>query len=111
MKIAGYGYLDGVIEKAELCLCAPIYPTNLISWSLKTSPPGCSAARSALPKITCQERRTNESMLTKKIKEYFKDKTEVVAVYLFGSHADGKDIHPVILNFASEQLVKQIFLK
>jgi uncharacterized protein len=29
--------------------------------------------------------------LTDKIKEYFKDKDEVVAVYLFGSHARGKE--------------------
>jgi len=83
------------------------------------------------------------------LKSYFKQKPEVVAVYLFGSHAKGdehrtsdidigiliteklrtgasekrigymvelarllkKDIHPVILNSASEALIRQIFLK
>jgi len=81
--------------------------------------------------------------------EYFKSKKEVIAIYLFGSYAVGKqrhmsdidigilmsrtghdftgrkineyivelsrilrkDIHPVILNFASEELLKQIFKK
>jgi hypothetical protein len=84
-----------------------------------------------------------------KISDYFKNKDEVVAVYLFGSYASGKnrtfsdidigillnridpeygnqqkmryltelsriirkDVHPVILNFASEVLMKQIFSK
>lgn len=83
------------------------------------------------------------------IKEYFEDKKDVVAVYLFGSQATGKagdrsdvdigivadgknpepiiekrlifiselsrimrkDVHPVILNFASKQLIRQIFEK
>ena len=83
------------------------------------------------------------------IKSYFEKKTEIVAVYLFGSFARGnehrksdidigvlikenlrtgasekrigymaelatllkKDIHPVILNSASEALVRQVFLK
>jgi predicted nucleotidyltransferase len=81
--------------------------------------------------------------------DYFKNKEEVIAVYLFGSYAEGKerylsdidigilmdskdrdfvtrrrndymvelgrilrkDIHPVILNSASEELLKQIFSK
>ena len=84
-----------------------------------------------------------------KIINYFKNKEEVIAVYLFGSYAEGKerylsdidigilmdskdrdfvtrrrndymvelgrilrkDIHPVILNSASEELLKQIFSK
>lgn len=88
-------------------------------------------------------------MLENKLKEYFADKEEVIAVYLFGSYAEGKmypqsdidigilfdetsrhhmnkkrntymkelsrilrkDIHPTILNSASEGLMKQIFLK
>jgi predicted nucleotidyltransferase len=83
------------------------------------------------------------------IREYFEDKKDVVAVYLFGSQATGKagnqsdvdigivadgknpepmiekrlifiselsrilrkDVHPVILNFASKQLIRQIFEK
>ncbi|MGD8763855.1 MAG: nucleotidyltransferase domain-containing protein [Desulfobacteraceae bacterium] len=83
------------------------------------------------------------------IKSYFEQKPDVVAVYLFGSYAEGrqrhksdidigillqgsertgavdkridymvelsrllkKDIHPVILNSASEALIRQIFLK
>jgi predicted nucleotidyltransferase len=83
------------------------------------------------------------------IKSYFEQKPDVVAVYLFGSYAKGrqrrtsdidigillqssdrtgaldkridymvelsrllkKDIHPVILNLASEALIRQIFLK
>ena len=83
------------------------------------------------------------------IVQYFEDKKDVVAVYLFGSYAvrkaryqsdidigivfDGKnpelimekmltyllelsrdlrkDVHPVIMNFASELLMKQIFEK
>ena len=83
------------------------------------------------------------------IKSYFEQKPDVVAVYLFGSYAKGKqrrtsdidlgillrgsgkagtldkridyivelsrllkrDIHPVVLNSASEALVRQIFLK
>jgi predicted nucleotidyltransferase len=83
------------------------------------------------------------------IKSYFKQKPEIVAVYLFGSYAKGKerrtsdvdlgillrvadrtsvldkrieymvelskllkkDIHPIILNSASEALIRQIFLK
>ena len=88
-------------------------------------------------------------LMLEKIKQYFKDKNNVIAVYLFGSYAQDqhhhgsdvdigilfkndailnykkkrnrymidlsrilrKDIHPVILNLASEELVKQIFLK
>ena len=88
-------------------------------------------------------------MLIEKISRYFKDKEEVIAVYLFGSYADGKerpfsdidigilldrsdrffvkkkrndylkelsrilrkDIHLVVLNSASEELMRQIFLK
>lgn len=84
-----------------------------------------------------------------KLSNYFKDRNEVVAVYLFGSHAEGrqrdssdidvgilinrndrysaaemrdiymtnlsgilrKDVHPVIMNEASEMLLKQIFSK
>ncbi len=87
--------------------------------------------------------------LKEKIIAYFESKEEVIAVYLFGSYAEGKerylsdidigilmdskdrdfvtrrrndymvelarilrkDIHPVILNSASEELLKQIFSK
>lgn len=87
--------------------------------------------------------------LEEKIKSYFENKKEVIAVYLFGSYAVGKeqpfsdvdvgilfdemdkdlsfkrrseylidlgrllrkDIHPVILNSASEELLRQIFSK
>lgn len=87
--------------------------------------------------------------LVEKIERYFGTRSEVVAVYLFGSRAldggrhgsdvdlgivlDGdrleqaaalvdecivalgrllrRDIHPVILNFASEELLRQIFQK
>lgn len=87
--------------------------------------------------------------LEEKIKRYFKTKKEIIAVYLFGSHAVGKeqpfsdvdigllfdemdkdlsfrrrndylvelgrllrkDIHPVILNSANEEVLRQIFLK
>ena len=87
--------------------------------------------------------------LKEKIIAYFETKEEVIAVYLFGSYAEGKerylsdidigilmdskgrdfitrrrndymvelarilrkDIHPVILNSASEELLKQIFSK
>jgi len=87
--------------------------------------------------------------LKEKIINYFKNKEEIIAVYLFGSYAEGKerylsdidigilmdskdrdfvtrqrndymvelarmlrkDIHPVILNSASEELLKQIFSK
>ena len=87
--------------------------------------------------------------LEEKIKSYFENKKEVIAVYLFGSHATRKDrpfsdvdvgilfneidravlagkrneyfvelgrllrkdIHPVILNSASEELLRQIFSK
>ena len=87
--------------------------------------------------------------LEAKIKSYFENKAEVIAVYLFGSYAIGqeqafsdvdlgilfdemdkdlsfkrrtdylielgrllrKDIHPVILNSASEELLRQIFSK
>ena len=89
------------------------------------------------------------SKLEENIGVYFRDKKEVIAVYLFGSHAQGKehplsdidvgilldkndrdflkekrkdytielgrvlrkDIHPVILNLAGEELLKQIFSK
>ena len=88
-------------------------------------------------------------VMERHIIQYFKDKKDVVAVYLFGSYAAGKegyqsdidigivfdgkdpelmmekrltymlelsrdirkDVHPVILNFASELLMKQIFEK
>ena len=87
--------------------------------------------------------------LSKTISDYFKNKDEVIAVYLFGSYASEnnrpfsdidigillnlvdqkfanqqkirymtelsrilrKDIHPVILNSASEVLMKQIYSK
>lgn len=87
--------------------------------------------------------------LTNKLKAYFKDQSEVIAVYLFGSQVTGekdrssdvdlgvlidthdrmievekrtrymidlatilkKEIHPVILNSAGEELMRQIFLK
>jgi len=83
------------------------------------------------------------------IEVYFKDRLEVIAVYLYGSYASGKersfsdldigflldrtnidaaekkkyeymvdlsrllrkDVHPVILNFAGEELAKQILTK
>jgi predicted nucleotidyltransferase len=81
--------------------------------------------------------------LEEKIRTYFKNKKEIIAIYLFGSYAAckerhlsdidigilldrdepdldkdiltdwmlRKDIHPVILNSASEELLRQIFLK
>ena len=87
--------------------------------------------------------------LEEKIRVYFRNKREVIAVYVFGSHAKGKerhlsdidigilldrnnrdffkerrndyivelgrimrkDIDPVMLNSASEELLRQIFLK
>jgi predicted nucleotidyltransferase len=87
--------------------------------------------------------------LINKLKAYFEDKSEVIAVYLFGSQATDKndcssdvdigilidindratekekrnqymaelahilkkEIHPVILNSAAEELMRQIFLK
>jgi predicted nucleotidyltransferase len=87
--------------------------------------------------------------LTTRLKLYFKDKPEVIAVYLFGSQATGKkkrssdvdvgilldtkdrptqiekrnqymvdladilrkEIHPIILNSAGEELMRQIFAK
>ena len=87
--------------------------------------------------------------LTTRLKQYFKDKPEVIAVYLFGSQATGKkkrssdvdvgillntkdrateiekrnqymvdladilrkEIHPIILNSAGEELIRQIFTK
>ena len=87
--------------------------------------------------------------LIKRLEAYFKDKSEVIAVYLFGSQAVNKtgpssdvdigilldthdrntetekknqylaelanilkkEIHPVILNSAGEELMRQIFLK
>ncbi len=90
-------------------------------------------------------------LFKEKIKNYFKSKKGIIAVYLFGSHAKGKeyhlsdidigilldrnhqkyqedkktiitdsivelgrilkkDIHPVILNSAGEELLRQIFL-
>lgn len=89
------------------------------------------------------------SKLEENIRVYFRDKKEVIAIYLFGSHAKGKarplsdidvgilldkndrnflkqrrkdytielgralrkDIHPMILNLAGEELLKQIFSK
>ena len=85
--------------------------------------------------------------LMHKIADYFADKKDIVAVYLFGSHAEGKerpmsdidigilfdvgsesplrdkknrfmaelsrilrkDIHAVVMNYAGEELLKQIF--
>ena len=90
-----------------------------------------------------------EDKLINKLKAYFEDKSEVTAVYLFGSQATGKtdrssdvdigilfdtsdlageidkrnqymadlanilrkEIHPVVLNSAGEELMRQIFLK
>ena len=87
--------------------------------------------------------------MIQKIASYFEDRTEVAAVYLFGSHAGvsagnlsdvdiavllvkydedlanhrrfkyitdlakivRKDIHPVIMNMAGEELLRQIFSK
>lgn len=89
------------------------------------------------------------SELEEKIAGYFEEKEEVIAVYLFGSYAEGKErdssdidigilldedsldfpkerrkayivglgrstrknIDPVILNSASEELLRQVFLK
>ena len=86
-------------------------------------------------------------LFKKKIENYFKNKKDIIAVYLFGSYAKGKeshssdidigilldrnhrecdktiidryivelgrilkkDIHPVILNSASEELLRQVF--
>lgn len=86
--------------------------------------------------------------IERQMKAYFENREEVVAVYLFGSYAEGKerplsdvdigilldtkyldnsyemrdlymvqlarglrvDIHPVLLNSASEALLKQVFL-
>ena len=88
-------------------------------------------------------------MFEKKAANYFKNKEDIVAVYLFGSHATGKvrpnsdidlailfdsrdrafinrrwdnylidisrllrkDVHLITLNFASEELLRQIFNK
>lgn len=93
--------------------------------------------------------KVNKQKLEEKITAYFKNKKEVVAVYLFGSYAEGKDrdlsdidigilldrnnrelfnerkndyiielgrlirkdIDPVILNSASEELLRQVFSK
>jgi hypothetical protein len=90
-----------------------------------------------------------KNKLIEKLTAYFKTKPGIVAVYLFGSYAKGKehgtsdidigllfdtmnpvlakqktdtmmidlsrifrkDIHPVILNFTGEELLRQIFLK
>ena len=87
--------------------------------------------------------------LIEKLTTYFNTKSEIIAVYLFGSYAKGKehhssdidigllfdardpvllkkevdtvmldlsrilrkDIHPVILNLAGEELLRQVFLK
>ena len=87
--------------------------------------------------------------LIEKLSAYFNTKSEIIAVYLFGSYAKGKehhssdidiglffdtrdpallkkkadtfmldlsrilrkDIHPVILNLAGEELLRQVFLK
>lgn len=87
--------------------------------------------------------------LIEKLTAYFNTKSEIIAVYLFGSYAKGKehhssdvdigllfdtrdplllnkkvdtvmldlsrilrkDIHPVILNLAGEELLRQVFLK
>jgi predicted nucleotidyltransferase len=87
--------------------------------------------------------------LTKKLRAYFEDRAEVIAVYLFGSQAKDntdrsgdvdigilldtndrinetekrnqylvdlanilrKEIHPIILNSAGEELMRQIFAK
>lgn len=95
------------------------------------------------------ESRSDCIMLIEKLTKYFINREEVIAVYLFGSYAEGregplsdvdigilitkndrsfsrekrnrymielakilrKDIHPVILNSASEELMRQIFLK
>jgi len=90
-----------------------------------------------------------EHELIEKLTAYFNTKSEIIAVYLFGSYAKGKehrssdidigllfdtrdpvlikkkvdtvmidlsrilrkDIHPVILNLAGEELLRQVFLK
>jgi predicted nucleotidyltransferase len=90
-----------------------------------------------------------KNKLTEKLTAYFKTNSEIIAVYLFGSYAKGKehrssdidigilfdtidpvsiktktdmvmldlsrilrkDIHPVILNLAGEELLRQVFLK
>lgn len=90
-----------------------------------------------------------KNKLIEKLTAYFKTRSDIIAVYLFGSYARGterhssdidigllfdtkyptsikktvdtvmadlsrisrKDIHPVILNFAGEELLRQVFLK
>ena len=90
-----------------------------------------------------------KNKLIEKLTAYFKTNSEIIAVYLFGSYAKGKehhssdvdigllfdtrdplllnkkvdtvmldlsrilrkDIHPVILNLAGEELLRQVFLK
>lgn len=90
-----------------------------------------------------------KNSLTLSLKNFFKDKPEVIAVYIFGSQATGKtgrlsdvdigilldtservaqvekrnqymvelanilrkEIHPIILNSAGEELMRQIFTK
>ena len=90
-----------------------------------------------------------KNKLIKSLTAYFRTKPGIIAVYLFGSYAQGKelrtsdidigllfdtrnpasptektntymielsrilrkDIHPVILNLASEELLRQVFLK
>ena len=92
---------------------------------------------------------TKDMSIQKIIRNYFSTRDEIVAVFLFGSYASGKerplsdvdigillnskdpdfarekrtlylceltrlirkDVHPVILNFAGEELLKQIFRK
>ena len=101
------------------------------------------------PEETPEENPRPNHTIYEKINNFFRDKPEVIAVYLFGSYAedrarnfsdvdigiliDGtseefltekrntymtklgrilrKDIHPVILNVAGEELMRQIFLK
>ena len=101
------------------------------------------------PEETPEENPRPNHTIYEKINNFFRDKPEVIAVYLFGSYAedrarnfsdvdigiliDGtseefliekrntymtklgrilrKDIHPVILNLAGEELLRQIFLK
>jgi hypothetical protein len=99
--------------------------------------------------LKCKKMIVMHNELSKKIKAYFSNKKEVIAVYLFGSYAEArecpfsdidigllldrmdhknikdvknkfiielsrilrKDMHLVILNSASEELIRQIFLK
>jgi predicted nucleotidyltransferase len=99
--------------------------------------------------IACGKAKIVSMKVENKIQEYFRDRPEVIAVYLFGSYAEGherrgsdvdlgillergalantgditdeyvvglgrvlrRDVHPVVLNTASESLLSQVFSK